>query len=95
MLAGVGMGIDWLMDTRMAKAPLLWVGLLCFSLATFLGTLVHIARLKALKTRRCLLFLAIDCALPCIRLASCSAPISVMGPPSGRRRALTKFADKL
>ena len=53
VLAGAGMGIDWLMDTRMAKAPLLWVGLLCFSLATFLGTLVHIARLKALKTLRC------------------------------------------
>ena len=47
------MGIDWLMDTRMAKAQLLWVGLACFSVVTFLGTLAHIARLKAFKTIRC------------------------------------------
>lgn len=47
-----GMGIDWLMDTRLARAPALWVGLFCFSVATFLGTLAHMARLKALKVLR-------------------------------------------
>ena len=51
------MGIDWLMDMRLARAPLLWAGLLCFSAATFLGTLAHVARLKGLKALRC----AIDC----------------------------------
>ena len=46
------MGIDWLIDMRLARAPLLWVGLLCFSAATFLGTLAHVARLKGLKALR-------------------------------------------
>lgn len=46
------MGIDWLMDTRMAKAQMLWVGLAFFSVATFLGTLAHVARLKAFKSIR-------------------------------------------
>ena len=53
VVACAGMGIDWLMDTRMAKAQLLWVGLFCFSISTFLGTLAHVARLKALKAQRC------------------------------------------
>lgn len=50
--ACTGMGVDWLMDTRMAKAQLLWVGLAFFSISTFLGTLAHVARLKAFKTIR-------------------------------------------
>ena len=51
-LAGAGVGIDWLIDMRLARAPLLWAGLLCFSAATFLGTLAHVARLKGLKALR-------------------------------------------
>ena len=46
------MGIDWLIDMRLARAPMLWAGLLCFSAATFLGTLAHVARLKGLKALR-------------------------------------------
>ena len=51
-VASAGVGIDWLIDMRLARAPLLWVGLLCFSAATFLGTLAHVARLKGLKALR-------------------------------------------
>lgn len=57
-LPGAGVGIDWLIDMRLARAPLLWAGLLCFSAATFLGTLAHVARLKGLKALR----YAISCA---------------------------------
>jgi len=56
VVACAGMGIDWLMDTWMAKAQLLWVGLFCFSLSTFLGTLAHVARLKAIKAHRCAMY---------------------------------------
>lgn len=50
--ACAGVGIDWLIDMRLARAPLLWAGMLCFSAATFLGTLAHVARLKGLKAQR-------------------------------------------
>lgn len=47
-----GLGVDWLMDTRLAKAAWLFPGLLCFTVASILGTFAHIVRLKDLKYKR-------------------------------------------
>jgi hypothetical protein len=47
-----GIGINYFLDPRLARATWIWPALLCFSLASVFGTLTHVRRFKALKARR-------------------------------------------
>ena len=47
-----GIGINYFLDPRLARATWIWPSLLCFSLASVFGTLTHVRRFKALKARR-------------------------------------------
>jgi hypothetical protein len=51
-LSCAGIGVNWFMDARLGNAAWLFSGLSCFSMATILGTLAHVARLKDLKNKR-------------------------------------------
>ena len=47
-----GVGINYFLDMRVARAAWIWPSLMCFSLAALLGALTHVRRFKALKARR-------------------------------------------
>ena len=51
-MVAAGIGINYFLDPRLARATWVFPGLTCFSVAAVFGTLAHLARLKALKNRR-------------------------------------------